>query len=176
MKTTNDNDSAKQKPPTLPPVVLMIFIISMLLSSVVSSAETGRIYLTLTSALKLSEAKAISFGNITASGDASITVSPEGIRTITGDAVSQDNISSEGSFGVAGAPSSIFVVTFGPASCKSGASSLVIDDFKTNLPMNTGTTDLSGKAVFFVGATARITIQNKTGAYTGTYELICAYQ
>ena len=31
---------------------------------------------------------------------------------------------------------------------------------------------VSGKAVFYVGATARITIQNKSGSY----EVTCAYQ
>ena len=88
-------------------------------------------------------------------------VSPSGTRTITGDAISQDNIASEGAFGVTGAPMSDFIVTFGSAHCKSGTSSIVVDGFKTNLSLNAGTTDSNGKAVFYVGATARITIQNK---------------
>ena len=176
MRTKNDTipDSTKQKPPTLPPVVLIMLFMSMLLQPVF--AETGQIYLTLTSALKLSEAKAISFGNIIASGDAAVTVSPSGTRTITGDAISQDNIASEGAFGVTGAPMSDFIVTFGSAHCKSGTSSIVVDGFKTNLSLNAGTTDSNGKAVFYVGATARITIQNKSGSYVGTYEVTCAYQ
>jgi len=49
---------------------------------------------------------------------------------------------------------------------------IVVDGFKTNLPLNAGTTDSNGKAVFYVGATARITIQNKSGSY----EVTCAYQ
>jgi hypothetical protein len=43
-----------------------------------AQAETGRIYLTLTAAVKLSEAKAISFGSLITTGEATVTISPTG--------------------------------------------------------------------------------------------------
>jgi hypothetical protein len=151
--------------------LLILFLFPFMLH-----AETGRIYLTLTAALKMSEVKSLSFGNITSSGDALITVSPTGVRTITGEATAVESTASEGGFQVTGAPNSPFVVTFGTGSATNGKSTIVVDGFKTNLQFNTGTTDGTGKLVFYVGATAHLSVTNSSGSYVGNYEVNCLYQ
>lgn len=151
-------------------------LIPLLLFSMFANAETGRIYLTLTAALKMSEVKSLSFGNITSSGDALITVSPTGVRTITGEATAVESTASEGGFQVTGAPNSPFVVTFGTGSATNGKSTIVVDGFKTNLQFNTGTTDGTGKAIFYIGGTAHLSVTNSSGSYVGNYEVSCLYQ
>jgi hypothetical protein len=152
---------------------LTIIILCLCLTA---QAETGRIYLTLTAAVKLSEAKAISFGSLITTGEATVTISPTGDRTVTGEITTPDNIYSEGAFGVTGAPSSAFVVTFCDGSATNGKSTITVDNFKTNLAGNVGTTDGSGKAMFSVGGTAHIGLSNNSGAYVGSYTVTAAYQ
>lgn len=151
-------------------------LIPLLIFSMFANAETGKIYLTLTAALKMSEVKSLSFGNITSSGDALITVSPTGVRTITGEATAVESTASEGGFQVTGAPNSPFVVTFGTGSATNGKSTIIVDGFKTNLQFNTGTTDGTGKLVFYIGATAHLSVTNSSGSYVGNYEVNCLYQ
>lgn len=148
----------------------------LLILSLTAQAETGRIYLTLTAAVKLQETKPISFGTLITTGEATVTISPTGDRTVTGECTLPDNIYSEGGFGVTGAPNSTFVVTFGDGSATNGKSTITVDNFKTNLSGNVGTTDANGKAVFYVGGTAHIGLTNNSGAYVGSYTVTAAYQ
>ena len=141
-----------------------------------ANAETGKIYLTLTSAVKLTEAKALAFGSVVTTGEATVTVTPTGTRTSTGECTLPDMVCSEGAFGVLGAPNSPFIVSFGAASATNGKSTLVIDGFKTNLVSNTGTTDATGKALFSVGATVHIGLLNSSGNYVGSYIVNAIYQ
>ena len=92
----------------------------LLILSLAAQAETGRIYITLTAAVKLQETKPISFGSLITTGEATVTISPTGDRTVTGECTLPDNIYSEGGFGVTGAPNSAFVVTFGDGSATNG--------------------------------------------------------
>jgi hypothetical protein len=122
----------------------------------------------------------LAFGNI-ASGtaDGAVIISTDGTRTATGGVslIDAGSVSNAASFDITGfadasftieVPSSVTIQTAG------GANQMIVNNFISSLGSN-AVLDANGEAKVFVGATLNVSAQQEAGLYSGSFQVIVAY-
>jgi len=141
----------------------------------------------IVSAISLTSDASLSFGKMSApSADVDVTLTTE--HVLTPDKPS--NISllpatfTNAHYNVSGAKDYVYTITL-PASntvtIRNGANSMKVENFQartTSVPVSNGTSgtlNASGQDAFVVGATLKVTNAQAIGAYTGTFDVLVAY-
>lgn len=122
----------------------------------------------------------LAFGNI-ASGtaDGAVIIGVDGTRTSSGGVslIDAGSVSTAASFDITGfadasftieVPSSVTIETAG------GANQMVVNNFVSSLGAN-AILDANGEAKVFVGATLNVSAQQEAGMYSGSFQVIVAY-
>ena len=122
----------------------------------------------------------LAFGNI-ASGtsEGTVVIATDGARTSTGGVtlIEAGNVSNAASFDINGyadasftieAPASIVIETEG------GAEQMTVDNFVSSLGADS-VLDANGEATLQVGATLNVSAQQAAGLYSGSFDVIVAY-
>ena len=122
----------------------------------------------------------LAFGNI-ASGtaDGAVIIGEDGTRTSSGGVslIDAGSVSTAASFDITGfadasftieVPSSVIIETAG------GANQMVVNNFVSSLGANV-ILDVNGEAKVFVGATLNVSAQQEAGLYSGSFQVIVAY-
>jgi hypothetical protein len=130
--------------------------------------------------LEIAKTADLAFGNI-ASGtaDGTVVIAVDGSRTSTGGVtlIEAGNVSNAASFDVTGladasftieVPTSIVIETEG------GADQMTVDNFISSLGADS-VLDVNGEATLEVGATLNVSAQQAAGLYSGSFDVIVAY-
>ncbi|MBL0316158.1 MAG: DUF4402 domain-containing protein [Flavobacteriales bacterium] len=130
--------------------------------------------------LQIAKTADLAFGNI-ASGtaDGTVVIAVDGARTSTGGVtlIEAGNVSNAASFDVTGladasftieVPTSIVIETAG------GADQMTVDNFVSSLGADS-VLDVNGEATLEVGATLNVSAQQAAGLYSGSFDVIVAY-
>ena len=138
---------------------------------------TGKINAEITVGANIVQQNQMNFAKIVANGTASVTMSPQGVRSTTGNATVSGDGFGANTFYIQGATNSTFVLEL-PESCTltNGKSIINANGFTSTLSNNRGTTDLKGFVAFGVGCTIELTSGTTSGIYSGTYLLTAVYQ
>ena len=117
----------------------------------------------------------LNFGQIVATTNGTVTVTPDANRTATGVTVVNASPFNPSQFQVSANPNSTFSITLpGAITISSGSNNMTVDTF-TSDPSGTGTLDVNGLATINVGATLHVAANQPVGHYNGTFSLIVAY-
>lgn len=121
----------------------------------------------------------LQFGDIVpGSTSGTVTVSPAGVRTVSGGVTALGGSYGAASFTVSGEPGWSYTVTLPlDATMASGSSSMVVDAFTSSLdPDRVGTLDAAGNGTFTVGATLHVDAGQAPGTYSGSFLVSVDYQ
>lgn len=135
---------------------------------------------TIIQPIEIAKVTDLAFGNV-ASGtaDGTVVIATDGTRTSTGGVALIDagSVSNAAIFDITGladatftieVPSSIIIQTSG------GANQMTVNNFVSNLGASS-VLDENGEAKLQVGATLNVTAQQPAGMYSGTFDVIVAY-
>ena len=122
----------------------------------------------------------LAFGNI-ASGtsEGTVVIATDGARTSTGGVtlIEAGNVSNAASFDVNGLADASFTIEV-PASIvietEGGAEQMTVDNFVSSLGADS-VLDANGEATLQVGATLNVSAQQAAGLYSGSFDVIVAY-
>ena len=122
----------------------------------------------------------LAFGNI-ASGtsEGTVVIATDGARTSTGGVtlIEAGNVSNAASFDVNGLADASFTIEV-PASIvietEGGAEQMTVDNFVSSLGADS-VLDANGEATLQVGATLNVSAQQAAGLYSGSFDVILAY-
>lgn len=122
----------------------------------------------------------LAFGNI-ASGtsEGTVVIATDGARTSTGGVtlIEAGNVSNAASFDVNGLADASFTIEV-PASIvietAGGADQMTVDNFVSSLGADS-VLDANGEAALNVGATLNVSAQQAAGLYSGSFDVIVAY-
>jgi hypothetical protein len=122
----------------------------------------------------------LAFGNI-ASGtsEGTVVIATDGARTSTGGVtlIEAGNVSNAASFDVNGLADASFTIEV-PASIvietAGGADQMTVDNFVSSLGADS-VLDANGEATLNVGATLNVSAQQAAGLYSGSFDVIVAY-
>jgi hypothetical protein len=122
----------------------------------------------------------LAFGNI-ASGtsEGTVVIATDGARTSTGGVtlIEAGNVSNAASFDVNGLADASFTIEV-PASIvietEGGADQMTVDNFVSSLGADS-VLDANGEATLNVGATLNVSAQQAAGLYSGSFDVIVAY-
>ena len=137
------------------------------------------IKVTIEAPLSIEETTGMSFGTILSPSSAStVTLSPTGNYTTTGDVTFANSTITPGEFVVTGVGNRLVTITL-PASAtlSNGAQTMTVNNFTSN-PTHTFTLPGTGTGksqTVKVGATLHINQQQQSGNYMGTYPVIVSY-
>lgn len=146
------------------------------------TSVVGRIEAEILTPVSAVETDLLNFGRIIVEvGGGTITLSPFGIRTYTGQVMLIDDTYSTGKFVLGGMPESLvsIVLPSTPQTLRqsTGNRTITVNQFTSDIPSGgqiARKTD--GKAEISVGATLYIGgTLNSTGIYTGSYEVVFTY-
>lgn len=120
------------------------------------------------------------FGNI-ASGtaDGAVVIGTDGTRTSSGGVslIDAGSVSSAASFDITGFADATFTIEL-PASVTietaGGANQMIVNNFISSLGANS-ILDSNGEAKMFLGATLNVSAQQEAGLYSGSFQVIVAY-
>lgn len=153
--------------------ILFLFLLCPMLAF----GETGHLTVEMKVGCTLSEGNYLNFGYPTVVGAATITITPSGVRSTTGNVVFDNQVFSTNNYTVTGSPLETYIVTL-PASATltNGKTTITVTDFRTSLNSNLGTLDSKGYGIFSVGATMTIPNGTTSGVYNGSYTITAQYQ
>ena len=122
----------------------------------------------------------LAFGNI-ASGTAegTVTIAVDGSRSATGGVtlIEAGNVSNAGAFDINGLADATFTIEV-PASIvietEGGADQMTVNNFVSSLGADS-VLDANGEATLEVGATLTVAAQQAAGLYSGSFDVIVAY-
>ena len=122
----------------------------------------------------------LAFGNI-ASGtsEGTVVIATDGARTSTGGVtlIEAGNVSNAASFDINGYADASFTIEV-PASIvietEGGAEQMTVDNFVSSLGADS-VLDANGEATLQVGATLNVSAQQAAGLYSGSFDVIVAY-
>jgi Domain of unknown function (DUF4402) len=123
--------------------------------------------------LKVSD---LAFGKLAASSSGTCTVSPAGVRSVTGSVMVVGSTATAGALTITGTPSATYHVTLPGSITLTGpsAATLTVDTF-TSASTPTLALNGSGNGSLTVGATVHISPGQTSGAYTGSFNVNVAY-
>lgn len=130
--------------------------------------------------LQIAKTADLAFGNI-ASGtaDGTVVIAVDGSRTSTGGVtlIEAGNVSNAASFDITGYADATFTIEV-PASIvietEGGADQMTVNNFVSSLGANS-VLDMNGESTLGVGATLNVSAQQAAGLYSGTFDVIVAY-
>lgn len=130
--------------------------------------------------IEIAKISDLAFGNIVSgSADGTVIIAVDGSRTATGGVALIDagSVSTAAIFDITGfadasfsieVPASIIIETAG------GANQMTVNNFVSNLGLD-AILDENGEAKLQVGATLNVSAQQPAGMYSGTFDVIVAY-
>jgi hypothetical protein len=130
--------------------------------------------------LQIAKTADLAFGNI-ASGtaDGTVVIAVDGSRTSTGGVtlIEAGNVSNAASFDITGYADASFTIEV-PASIvietEGGADQMTVNNFVSSLGADS-VLDVNGEATLEVGATLNVSAQQAAGLYSGSFDVIVAY-
>jgi Domain of unknown function (DUF4402) len=128
-------------------------------------------------AIAITQAAAMSFGTIGATGSGRVTVSPGGIVTAPSGyfLASTPATPAAGQFNVTGTNNCSVVISFTPGSLTGPGPAMTITNFTTNAGANPKLSG-GGRLTFSVGADLVVNSGQPGGSYSGTYSVTVVYQ
>lgn len=130
-------------------------------------------------AISISLSADLRFGVVVAgSTSGAVTITPGGVRGVSGGVIALGGNYGAASFTVSGQPGYSYTVTLPVrATMASGTHSMEVDGFTTSLdPDRVGTLDATGIGTFTVGATLHVGAGQAPGAYVGSFDVSVDYQ
>lgn len=120
----------------------------------------------------------LSFGNMASGIPAGkVSIATNGARTATGGItlISAGSVSSAASFDIQGYPDAAFsIVLPNSISIQSGNKSMVVKDFVSSLG-SASSLDGQGSATLNIGASLTVSAKQSQGLYSGTFDVVVAY-
>ncbi|WP_353228564.1 DUF4402 domain-containing protein [Novosphingobium sp.] len=136
----------------------------------------------VTAPMQLVATGAMQFGKIAQPvTGGTLTMSPQGTLTSTGDmgtssAIAQTGTRSAASFTLTGAPSALYAIYgVSQVTISNGAAKMTLGQFTTNVTFAIGQIATNGTAAFSIGGTLTATAGQAVGTYTGTFPITVAY-
>lgn len=158
------------------------FVLSVALVVAVASFAQGNptASANIVQPLQIAKTADLAFGNI-ASGtaDGTVVIAVDGSRTSTGGVtlIEAGNVSNAASFDITGYADATFTIEV-PASIvietEGGADQMTVNNFVSSLGANS-VLDMNGESTLGVGATLNVSAQQAAGLYSGTFDVIVAY-
>ncbi len=146
-----------------------------------SASATANATATIITPISITNVADLNFGNIVAgTTPGTVTVSHDGIRTksdgVTLPTATPGTITAA-RFNISGLPNATYSITL-PSSTtitkNGGTEQMTIDNF-TSDPHETGTITTDGTQILAVGGTLSVKANQPAGEYTGTFDVIVAY-
>lgn len=128
--------------------------------------------------MAISGTQALAFGKFAAGSGGSVTVSPGGGRSASGDVVLvPSDAGTAASFSVTGDASASYAISLpanGMVVLASGAHTMAVNNFASS-PSLTGTLGAGGGQTMRVGATLSVTSSQPPGSYSGAFDVTVNY-
>lgn len=144
----------------------------------VAQVQTTTAGANIVAPLTLAETSDLHFGTLSVNNNpGTVILSPANVRTATGGVSlsSATPLHRVASYAVTGQGTLTYAISLPTnISIQRGANSMVVNAFTTNKPGNIGTLS-GGTDSFTVGATLQVTASQVTGEYSGTFNVIVAY-
>lgn len=138
-----------------------------------SSPGTGQAVVVAPIVLNHVSGSALSFGAFTTGTGGSVSVSPAGTATPTGDIGMVPSVAaSADQFSVTGNANAAISITSAPGTVSNGSTTMA---FTTAPSFNNASLTLAGTGAFSVGGTLTATGTEPAGNYTGTYAVTVSY-
>lgn len=165
-------------------VLILASLIAMIFVNVELSAQTATASATANASarivvpLEIMKDVDLAFGNIAAGPSAgTVTVATDGSRTGNGGItlIAAGNSNSAATFSLSGYPMATFTIDL-PVSIQiiSGSDEMMVDNFVSDLG-SSSVLDANGESTLNVGATLNVDANQAAGLYTGTFDVIVAY-
>jgi spore coat protein U-like protein len=161
--------------------VLLIFIAPQVLKAQTPSASaTANAKAEIVTPISILKTQDLDFGSIAASSVADqVTIAPNGTRTSGGNVILIAAFPGEQAvFNVSGDPNYAFNITLpgdNEVTITNGSATMEVNSFVCN-PTSPSSLDASGSATLNVGATLYVGANQDPGSYTGTFDVIVAYE
>lgn len=162
--------------------VLLIFIAPQVLKAQTpSDTAQATAKADIVTPIQISKTQDLDFGSIAAASAADeVVMSPTGVRSATSGSVILIAAfpGEQAIFTVTGEPSYAFNITLpgdNDVTITSGANSMAVKTFISD-PASPSSLDATGSATLNVGATLYVGATQAPGAYTGTFDVIVAYE
>ncbi|MEO8505740.1 MAG: DUF4402 domain-containing protein [Acidobacteriota bacterium] len=151
----------------------------VLFSAATLDAATGTASVQIVNAISISNTVGLSFGQVIGGSGASVvTVTPQGVRTLTsGTAVLAGGVVTGASFPVTGGVGSTYTITLPTGSVALTGPSLMGLSNITSFPTvaNGGLLNGSGQQTLLVGGQLDIIASPNSGLYSGAFDVTVAY-
>lgn len=141
------------------------------------ASDSANATATIVAPISISKTADLRFANVVAGATTgSVEVTPAGVRSATGGALLANNTGGGAAgFDVSGDPNATFAITL-PSSIviSDGTNDMTVDTFMST-PSAAGTLSGAGAATVAVGATLQVEANQPQGSYTGTFNVMVAY-
>ncbi|MBN2730557.1 MAG: DUF4402 domain-containing protein [Bacteroidales bacterium] len=159
-------------------LIAMIFVNVELSAQTATASATANSSARIVSPLELIKEVDLAFGNIAAGPSAgTVTIATDGSRTGNGGItlIAAGNSNSAATFVVVGYPNATFTIDI-PVSTtiEYNGNQMVVDNYVSDLGASS-VLDGIGEATLNVGATLNVASNQQSGLYTGTFDVIVAY-
>jgi hypothetical protein len=154
--------------------VVMLAFTAATFGQVSATAVTSA---TIVSALTITNADPLDFGNIVTGTAGTVTMGPDGTRTSTGPVLNDTNVGTAATFDVAGTAELTYSIAISPASLLITHTTLpintmTVDNFQSNpAEGDTGELDLAGEQTISVGGDLTVDAAQVPGTYQNAADL-----
>lgn len=150
----------------------------MPVKTALAATATANATATVVGAIAISTVNDLRFGNLAGSAAlGTVVMTPASGRSATGGVtLSGVNVGGAASFTVSGDPLATYSITLPGAAATiiSGANNMTVDTW-TSTPTPTGALAAGGSQTLLVGGTLHVAASQASGSYTGTFDVIVAY-
>ena len=153
-----------------------------LAASGTGSTVTGSASAQIAAPIRLVAGTALQFGTIAQPvTGGTLTMSPQGTLTSTGDMGASSSIAQSGartaaSFTLTGTPNALYSISgVTQVTISNGSKTMTVGQFTTNVAFAVGQIGTGGTATFTIGATLTASGGQATGSYSGTFPIIVTY-
>lgn len=153
-----------------------------LAASGTGSTVTGSASAQIAAPMQLVAGTVLQFGTIAQPvTGGTLTMSPQGTLTSTGDMGSSSSIAQTGprtaaSFTLTGTPGALYSISgVSQVTITNGSKTMTVGQFTTNIAFAIGQIGTNGTAAFNIGATLTASGGQATGRYSGTFPIIVTY-
>lgn len=156
--------------------IFIALLLTTLAISIQGQTFYGHAKIQISRGISLSETTWLDYGQITATAEGSITITPLGVVTIAG-GISAKGATSPSVFSVLAMPTTAYTIT-PPVTCSltSGTNLIYLTNFTSNLVGSNGVTDANGIGSISIGGKIFIPANFVYGSYSGGFPVVVSYQ
>lgn len=148
----------------------------LLLVPIIAYSETGKINASIYPGVSVKAGNQLNFSTLTTIGACTVTISPTGILTSTGDVSFSGETQGAGIFSLQGQNDANVVLLLPTTSeISNGTTTIECSFFMSNLVGNRGTLSATGTLTIKIGCTLTIPANVTAGAFTGEIEVTASY-